>query len=373
MDGWPVQTAVAAGGFAIGLVFGGIVQHTGFCTMGGISDALFLSDRRRLRAWFLAIAVAVAGTTLLQAAGLVDIGRAFYLAPSLGWVGAILGGLAFGVGMTFTGGCGSRNVARLGAGSLKALVVLLVLGLFAGMTLRGLIAPLRAWLERSAGLDLGAVGAARQGVPDLIAAAAGGEPGMWRLACALAFAGGLAAWCLKDAAFRATPSAWLGGTLIGALVVCGWMVTGILGADEFEPQPLVSLTFIAPVGDGLLYLMTFTGAALGFGVAAVGGAIIGAGLVAAATGSFRIETFRDRGDMVRHVTGGALMGVGGVLALGCTIGQGITGLSTLAVGSFLAWGGIVAGAILGLRILEHGSLRAALRALRGAPVSGPAD
>lgn len=365
-----VQTLVATGGFVIGFLFGAVVQRTGFCTMGGISDALFLDDTRRLRAWLLAIAVAVAGTTILHASGLIDIGRAFYLTPSLGWIGAILGGLAFGIGMTFTGGCGSKNVARLGAGSLKSLVVLLVLGLVAGMTLRGLVAPLRAWLERTGNFDVTSLGAARQGVPELLAATLGGSAGAWRIGLALAFALSLAGWCLRSAAFRATPTAWLGGTLIGGLVVVGWAVTGILGADDFDPQPLVSLTFVAPVGDGLLYLMTFTGASLSFGVAAVAGAILGAAIVALVGGTFRIETFRDRGDMLRHVGGGALMGLGGVLALGCTVGQGITGLSTLAVGSFLAWGGIVAGAVLGLRILEHGSLGAALRAITGRTVSG---
>jgi hypothetical protein len=141
------------------------------------------------------------------------------------------------------------------------------------------------------------------------------------------------------------------------------VITGIVGADDFNPVPLASFTFVAPIGEGLMYLMVFTGATINFGIAAVGGVVLGAFLMAVATRSFRIESFADRNDMLRHLAGGALMGTGGVLALGCTIGQGITGLSTLAFGSVLAILSIAAGGVYGLKYLEEGSLGGAFRAI----------
>jgi hypothetical protein len=143
----------------------------------------------------------------------------------------------------------------------------------------------------------------------------------------------------------------------------GWLITGVIGADDFEPVPLASLTFVAPIGEGLMYLMTFTGATINFGIAVVGGVIAGAFLMAAATRSFRIESFTDANDMLRHIGGGALMGSGGVMSLGCTIGQGITGISTLAFGSLLALLSIVAGCVYGLKYLEEGTLGGAFKAM----------
>ena len=126
--------------------------------------------------------------------------------------------------------------------------------------------------------------------------------------------------------------------------------------------PLSSVTLIAPVADALQYLMTFTGASLNFGIALVGGIIAGSFVMATATGTFAVESFTDRDDLVRHLTGGAMMGAGGVFALGCTIGQGVTGMSTLAAGSLLAWLSIIAGGYFGIKYLEEGTFGGAFRA-----------
>ena len=145
--------------------------------------------------------------------------------------------------------------------------------------------------------------------------------------------------------------------------MAGWIVTGVLGADEFNPVPLASITFVAPVGESLQYLMTFTGSTINFGIAVVAGVIIGSFLMAVATGTFLVESFADRIDLVRHLYGAALMGAGGIMALGCTIGQGITGMSTLSAGSVVAWLSILGGGYLGIKCLEEGSLGGAIRAV----------
>ncbi|MSP67275.1 MAG: YeeE/YedE family protein [Alphaproteobacteria bacterium] len=363
MDELSVTHVVAALGLLLGLAFGATAQRTNFCTMGAISDIAVIGRWNRFRAWMLAIAVAILGSQGLHLAGLVDLGQSIYLSATLDWAGGIVGGLLFGFGMTLAGGCGNRNLVRLGAGNLKSLVVLLVLGTFAYMTMRGLFAGARMAGEATLALDLRPAGIAAQGLPDLLARATGLAAGVARAGVALLAAAGLLWFCLGSAEFRAARADVASGLILGALVTIGWAITGIVGADPFEPVPVASVTFVAPVGDGLLYLMTFTGATITFGIATVGGVVLGSFLMALATGGFRIEAFTDAADMGRHLTGAALMGAGGVLALGCTIGQGMTGISTLSLGSLIALAAISAGGFLGMRYLAEGSLGAALRSL----------
>lgn len=362
MDGLSVTTIVGLGGFAVGLVFGAAVQRTNFCTMGGISDLVLMGDGRRFRAWLLAIAVAIIGTQALHFGGLIDVNKSIYLTPNLGWLGAIIGGLMFGFGMTQTGGCASKTLVRLGSGNLKSLIVMLVLGIFAYMTLRGLLALPRLQIETT-NIDLTTRGLHDQNLGEMAGAAIGVPAAYARAGVAAVVALLFLVICFKDAAFRRSPANIVGGLVVGLCAVAGWVVTGILANDEFNPVQLASITFVAPAGDSLQYLMTFTGSTINFGIAVIGGVIVGSFLMAMATGSFTLESFVDRNDLMRHLGGAMLMGAGGVLALGCTIGQGITGMSTLALGSLLAWLSILGGGYLGIRYLEEGSFGGALRAV----------
>jgi uncharacterized membrane protein YedE/YeeE len=363
MNEFATTTVVGIGGFIIGLAFGATVQRTNFCTMGAISDLVLMGDGRRFRAWTLAIAVAIIGTQALHFSGAVDINKSIYLTSNLGWLGAIVGGAMFGFGMTQTGGCGSKTLVRLGAGNLKSLVVVMVLGMVAYMTLRGLIALARVQLENATNIDLKMRGLQNQNIGELTGAVIGLQAGTARAAAAVAVAAVLLVFCFKDAAFRRSATNIAAGVLIGLTVIAGWVVTGIIAADEFNPVPLASITFVAPVGDSLQYLMTFTGATINFGIAVVGGVVVGSFLTAMATRTFQIESFTDRNDLVRHLGGAALMGFGGVLALGCTIGQGITGMSTLSLGSVIAWFSILGGGYFGVKYLEEGTLRSTVRAV----------
>jgi len=185
----------------------------------------------------------------------------------------------------------------------------------------------------------------------------------WRLVLAVAAVAALLIYCFGDAKFRRSGRDVASGLIIGALIPAGWLITGVIGDDPFTPAPLASFTFVAPVGESVMYLMVFTGATLNFGIATVGGVILGAFLSALARGTFRVESFVDANDLLRHLSGAAMMGTGGVLALGCTVGQGITGLSTLAAGSVLAFLAILAGGVYGMKYLEEGSFGGALRAI----------
>lgn len=349
---------LAIGGLVVGLIFGLIVQSTNFCTMGAVSDIRTFGDWRRFRSWILAATVALIGAQLLEFAGLVPLAKSMYLGPSLGWLGHIIGGLMFGFGMVFAGGCASRNLVRVGAGDLRSLIVLIVMGLFAYMTIGGLIGPLRAALDQSTALNLsGLLGAkvATQGIGDLAGALTGAGTRTGTIYAAAGIALAALIFCFADGKFRSSPTHVLAGLGIGLAVTAGWALTG-LAFDELADKPVspISLTFVRPTADTLEWLQRFTAAMTpGFGVTSVLGAILGAFLGALASGRFRLQTFANVGDTNRNLLGAALMGVGGVVALGCTLGQAITGVSTLALGSFITFAAIVAGAVLGLKVLER--------------------
>lgn len=362
MEEMEVGTVVAIAGFVLGGLFGATAHRTNFCTMGAISDMVFMGNWNRMRAWMMAIAVAMLVSQAMHVLEIVDLNESIYLTTNFGWVGAIIGGLMFGFGMTMGGGCGNKTLVRLGAGNLKSLVVAVVLGIFAYMTLRGLIGLGRVELEAVANLDL-SENYESQGIPDLLAGLTGASADMLRWIVTILLGGGLLAFCFKDAGFRASKRDIAAGLIIGLLVPAAWYATGVIGFDDFDPTPLNSFTFVNPTGESIMYLMTFSGATINFGIAAVGGVIAGSFAMAMATGSFRIESFTDASDMIRHLVGAALMGTGGILALGCTIGQGITGMSTLALGSLIALVSIIAGGVYGMKYLEEGSFGGALKAM----------
>ncbi|MCW9032776.1 MAG: YeeE/YedE family protein [Rhodospirillales bacterium] len=362
MEELPIGTVIATLGFVLGGVFGAVAQRTNFCTMGALSDIVYMEDWNRFRAWMLAVAIAILGSQGLHMAGIIDLSTSIYQSANLGWAGAIIGGLLFGFGMTMGGGCGNKTLVRIGAGSLKSVIVALILGIFAYMTLRGLIGLARVELEAVTVIDLAEMGLETQGIPGILAAF-GLSPDVARAVVTLVIAGGILAFCFKDAEFRSSGRDVAAGVLIGLLIPVAWYVTGVVGFDDFEPTPLASFTFVNPVGESIQYLMTFSGATINFGIAVVGGIITGSFVSAKLAGQFRIESFNSADDMISHMFGAALMGIGGVLALGCTIGQGITGMSTLAVGSVIALASIILGGLIGLKRLEEGSLKEGIAAL----------
>ena len=348
---WEPVYRVATLGFLIGIVFGAVANKTNFCTMGAVSDWVNMGSKDRLRAWLLAIGVAILATRFMDARGLIDVDQAIYRTPNFGWFGSILGGLLFGIGMTLASGCGQRTLVRLGGGNLKSLVVALLLGLTAYMTMRGLLAIVRVNAIETSNIDLAASDISNQGIDTLIGAATGMENAnaiTWVVAIVLGL--GPIIYAFSSKTFRTSFDNILAGVVIGLIIPAGWYVTAVIGFDDFDPVRFESYTFVAPTGESLMYLLTFTGSTINFGVAAVFGVILGSFLYVILTGKFRLETFSNRSDMLRHIFGGIAMGFGGVIALGCTIGQGVTGMSTLAMGSLLALVSIVFGSALTMKV-----------------------
>jgi len=375
------QAYMLWGTFALAMLLGAVANKTNFCTMGAISDWVNMGDTGRLRAWLFAIAVAMLGVAGLEYLGMVNIDDAFppYRLGTLIWAENLLGGLLFGIGMTLASGCGNKTLVRIGGGNLKSLVVLLIIAVIAYF----MVTPLPGsdktlysvlffpWLnplavQVSGAQDLGALVAGGEGAPTA-RLAIGGVLGVVLLV--LVF---------KSSDFRSRFDNILGGLMVGLVVVGAWYLTSNVLinldgepytlrsyaqqwdflADSPEGQPAdsrplspQSFTFINPMGQTLGYAMQrLQPAYLTFGVMSLVGVVLGSLLWALLSRSFRFEWFASFRDFLNHCIGAVLMGFGGILAMGCTIGQAITGISTLAVGSFIAFGGIVLGSALTMKV-----------------------
>lgn len=336
-------TLAVIGGLVIGVIYGAVGLLSGFCMMSSLRGWWGEGDGRLVRSYALAMGVAILASQLLAANGFVDLGKSIYLQPGVSIPLIFAGGGLFGYGMVLANGCGSRALVLLGRGNLRSFVVVLVLAIVAQMTLKGLIAPLRIALVQASQTSLTATS-----LPALLSS--GGLHGTpARLLPAIIVAGALVVFAFAQPAFRRAPGQIAAGLIIGLLVAAGWFVTGTLGNDDFNPVPVASLTFVAPIADSLQYVMLSTGLTANFAIATVAGVLAGSLVTALATRRFKLEGFTSPRHMLRSAAGAALMGMGGVMALGCSVGQGLTGLSTLAVTSFVAVAGILAGTALGLR------------------------
>ncbi len=354
MDISTLQTSVVWAGFGLALIFGAAAQASNYCTMGAIADIASFGDWSRARLVLCSVATAILGTALLGYFTSVDVSKSVYASPKLLWLAHIIGGLAFGFGMTLASGCGSKTLLRAGGGSLKAIVTLIVMGIAAYMTLRGLFALFRVNVLERAAVSLPAA----QLLPSLL-----GLGKTAALGLAAASAAAIFAFVLANKDFRARPAMLLAGVLIGLTLVGGWWVTGKLGFVAEHPDTLQeafvgtnsgrieSFSFTAPVAYGLELLMLWSdkSTVLTFGIASVLGMFAGGAIVSVLTHSFRWEGFANTEDLVNHLVGAVLMGFGGVTALGCTIGQGGSGLSVLSLGAFITVACIIFGCRMALR------------------------
>ena len=363
-------------GFIIAFIMGAVATKTNFCTMGAVSDLVNMGDSGRIRAWLLAMAVAMIGVTVVESMGVlsVDSTRPPYRGSNFAWLEYILGGIMFGIGMTLGSGCGNKTLIRIGGGNLKSIVLFAIIAVCAYFMINPFPGTDKTIYSEVFYSWTNTATVSLSGKQDLASIVGGGTG----LRTALGFIIGLAiiGFVFKSAEFRSTKDNVVAGIVIGLCVLGAWYVTGGMGAINADGETyswtsyasddnwsmleegsrpdgvaVQSYTFINPIGESLGYALSgFDSNVVTFGLMALFGVIAGALFWSLVSKSFRIEWFVDFKDFLTHVIGGILMGIGGVLALGCTIGQAITGVSTLALGSFLAFGSIVLGSALTMKI-----------------------
>lgn len=339
----PVLAALV-GGFG-GILLGLAARLGRFCTLGALEDFFYGDSSARLRMWGVAIGVAVIGSFGASALGWADLAASVYLSQSLNISAAIFGGLVFGYGMALAGNCGFGALARLGGGDLRSFVIVLVMGLSAYITVSGFLALPRImlfphfptfdndagiahYIGRSSGLDINLVGILIGG---------------------LILIGSVMS---RQALLPAKTVFW--GAVAGAAIVSGWIGTSYISSNGFASMPVVSHTFSAPIGETMLYAMTASGRTISFAVGSVLGVLVGAFIGSLFKGHFRWEACDDPRELRRQIFGAVLMGIGAVVALGCSIGQGMSAFSVLAFSAPLTLGAIALGAYIGLRQLIEG-------------------
>ena len=358
-------------GFLLAVVMGALVNKTNFCTMGAVSDWVNMGDTGRLRAWLFAIAIAMGGLIILESSGVVDLDsyelkdlRPPYRMANFEWLRYILGGLMFGIGMTLASGCANKTLVRVGGGNLKSVVVLIIASYFAYLMAHTDFYGdyFYSWLNPLS-IDLAKHGIGGQDIGRLAVGVAGAEDAI----NIRAIVGGIFTVLLlvviwKSADFRKNLDNILGGLAVGLAIVAAWYLTaGAKGQEWLENTSFMdvpprgvgaqSFTFTSPMADTFNYALNITNMNfVTFGVIALAGVIVGSFLYAIIFRKFRIEWFQSGKDFVAHAIGAVLMGIGGVLGLGCTIGQGVTGFSTMAIGSMMTFVAIVFGSALTMKI-----------------------
>lgn len=330
----PRTAAVIVGG-GLGFAFGVVAQRTRFCLRRAIAgDPEERSSA--LGVWAMALAVAISGTGLLLATALIDLSGHRFLAPRLPFLAVIAGGVMFGVGMVLTRGCASRLTVLAGTGNLRAATSLIVFAVLAHATLKGVLAPVRTTLG-AVTIDLGA------------RASLSALPGGAVLWCTLAAIGLIVVAWRSEASIRLL----LGGAAIGALAPLGWLATGWLLKDDFDPIPLESIALTSAGAETLFWWVASSAIPPTFGVGFLGGILAGSCLAAVASREFKVTGFTDETPTGNYLVGAALMGLGGVLAGGCTVGAGLSGVGTLSVSAIIALASIVAGGLAASAVMRR--------------------
>ncbi len=321
-----ISWSLVASAIGTGLVFGFVLQRGGFCLVRAISNAVLIRDATILRAYVLALLVAMAGVQLIQAVGLVDIP-----VRPLHWAANIVGGLLFGVGMILAGGCSGSTWYRVGEGAVGAWVVLVGFAIGATTVGVGVLDPPRRALQRY-GLTLA------DGSAPTLANVTGLSP--WIVIGVLAV---VAAWWMRRSRGEPEHSKWpwpATGLAVGAMIAVGWW------ASSFADRP-VGITFAANTGHLLTYPMVGYPNKVTWSMLMALGVPVGAFVAAYRAGEFRWK-LPPGWSLVKIFAGGLLMGGSALVAEGCNINQGLTNSATLALGSLLTFASMAGGAWLTL-------------------------
>jgi uncharacterized membrane protein YedE/YeeE len=345
LDAWGDANVAALVGLFGGVLLGLAARLGRFCTLGAIEDFLYGGSDTRLRQWVAAIGFAIIGSFGLMGLGLFDPSQSFFISQTWSPAASIFGGLLFGYGMALAGNCGFTALARLGGGDLRSFVIVVVIGLAAYATLSGPV----AWLRIIAFPPTGDA-QTPAGIAHLLGSATGLSIPM--IGITIGAIAVLFAFSNKDFREHRAHAFW--SLVISIAAVSAWAGLSYFNRTGFDGIAVASHTFSVPIGETIFYGMTASGQKLSFGIGSVVGVWVGAFVGSLIKGHFRWEACDDPRELRRQIFGAAMMGAGAVIALGCSIGQGLSAFSILSFSAPVTFAAIFAGAAIGLRQLIVG-------------------
>lgn len=325
---------LVGGGLAIGAIFAIVVQRFRFCLVAGTSNLLLIKDSRQATAFAMALLVGITGTQLLEMMDVVAIADSPYRNSTLDWFGAAVGGVIFGMGATLAGGCAARTLVKTMEGSIHSLIALVSFMIVAAVAQFGLLETPRIDLTHATAIEL----KTDAGIASILSISP------WLVLAVVVAA--LLLFIYKNAQRGLDKTMLVLGLIVGLLVVASWYITGVLAQDEFDPARPSAITMSGPFARFGYIIISGRIPALSFAISFVIGTAVVSFLLALVTGRFNIA-LPQKGMAKMALLGGTLMGIGGIMAYGCNIGQGLSGISTLSMESLLA----VIGMVLGISIV----------------------
>ena len=324
-------------GLFIGIAFGVIAQKNQFCFSGSIKDYILTKSTKRGASVIMAMIIAIISTTLMASYFQIDLTQSSYFKSNINYLALIAGGLLFGMGMMIADGCSSRSLVKYAQGDSNALITLIFIAIFAYATTKGLLfGILNPFINN----------------PFLIEISSKIENFQMNIFVVLAILLTILLYLVKKAK---RVFSLFDGVLVGLLVSIAWFVTGYIGQDSMEREiALAGISFVYPSAKTLELFTYYEVNELSFGVSMVCGVLAGTFIMSFFNKrySFGCTSAQNINKVKYNMIGGALMGTGGILAIGCTVGQGLTGLSTLAFSSALAIISIFISAVITGKILN---------------------
>ena len=314
-------------GIICGLLLGFVLQRGRFCVVGAYRDLLLAKDGRMFLATFIVIAIQSIGVFALKGTGVIEI-----VDGGFPWVGTILGGFIFGIGMVLAGGCATGTWYRAGEGMLGSWVALFGYMLGAAMTKYGV------W--KTAGDQLVSYRTTDTYIHETL------HVSPWLLVVVLSLVVGiLIVRELKKPkipVFKMKPKKtgiahvlfemrwhpFITAILVGLIAIAAWPLSEWTGR-------MFGLGITTPSANILTFLITGQDGLIDWGTFLVLGIFIGSFLAAKGSGEFRWR-LPDMKTIRNNAAGGIMMGFGASVAGGCTIGNGIVN------SALFAWQGWVA-------------------------------
>lgn len=324
-------------GLILGTIFGMIAQKQQFCFSGSIKDYILTKSTKRASSVVMAMIVAVISTSLISSFFEIDLTETGYYRDNINYFIIIFGGILFGIGMMLADGCGNRQLIKFGQGDNNSLITIIFIGIFAYATTKGILyGVLEPVINNETLINISSY---IQNV-------------QMNIYVVLAVLVALLLYLIKKVS--RIRSLW-DGVVIGILISIAWYITGVVGEESMERViALTGITFVYPTAKTVELFMFYQVNELTFAISTVCGVLFGTFIMSFINKkySFGCTASQNINRTKYNMIGGALMGTGGVLSIGCTVGQGLTGLSTLAFASAVAIVSIMLSAIVTALILN---------------------